>query len=163
MGMGEAIRRCLRGYVRFGGRASRPEYWYFILFLILAQIGLGIVDTALFGSAENGDAGPLGSLFSLAMLPPTLAAGWRRMHDTGRSGLFLLYPLIVIVGIMSFAGMTGALDALTGDAPVAGLDGLFGIVLALSLVVLMISPLLVLWWLTRPSQPSANQWGPAPR
>ena len=80
------------------------------------------------------------------------------MHDTGRSGLYVLYPLIVMVGIGSFAAMFGGFD-LSGDG---AFSGFVGIIMAGALLVAMFSPLLVLWWLTRPSQPGSNDWGPNP-
>lgn len=172
MSFTEAIRTCLRNYVTFSGRARRPEYWWFMLFLFLGGLALGLVDTALFGSPAPVDrgleddgvrvssgSGPLGSLFNLAMLLPSLAAGWRRMHDTGRSGLYLLYPLIVMVGIYGFAAFTGVIGAAGGFS---GFGGIALVVLLLAFLVFLISPLLVLWWLTRPTQPGTNQWGPEP-
>ena len=49
MGFQDAVRTCLRKYATFSGRASRPEYWYFMLFLFLGNLALGIVDGILFG------------------------------------------------------------------------------------------------------------------
>ena len=175
MGFTDAIRTCLRKYATFSGRASRPEYWYFILFQFLGGFILGILDGAIFGGQvttttapgtvgiEAQSNGPLVSLFSLAMLLPTLAAGWRRMHDTGRSGLFLLYPLIVFFGLVMFIGfMSGFGNVLAGDFG-AIIAGVGGVVAMLVMLVLLISPLMVLWWLTRPSQPGSNEYGPPPR
>ena len=44
----------------------------------------------------------------------------------------------------------------------AAFVGLFGIVMAVAVVIAVISPLIVIWWLTRPTQPETNQWGPPP-
>lgn len=167
MTFAKSIRTCLRNYVTFSGRASRSEYWWFALFIVIGSVILGFVDASLFGTSvvKTGPGsvsvesdGPLASLFSLATLLPALAVGWRRMHDTGRSGLFLLYPLIVMVGLgtaVSFFGGIGALSGGTGG-------GLALLVLVPAMIILAISPLLVLWWLTRPSQPGANSYGPNP-
>lgn len=171
MGFAQAIRTCFRNYVTFSGRASRPEYWYFALFILLGNIGFGILDGLLFGAADVETApgairaesnGPLAALFGLATLLPGLAAAWRRMHDTGRSGLYVLYPLIVTIGIVTFMGVTAGIFGAgqTGLAQFAG--GLSSLLLALAVVVLAISPLLVLWWLSRPSEPGPNRWGPNP-
>lgn len=168
----DAIRRCFRKYVTFSGRAPRPEYWYFILFLFLGGIATNILDGLLFGSGSvetapgsvtaQSDGGPLYALFSLTTLLPMLAAGWRRMHDTGRSGLYLLYPIIVWVGIAGFAGMIGATDAaLTGDFA-AAFAGITGIIFAIAVIIAIFSPLIVIWWLTRPTQPGPNVYGPNP-
>ncbi|MFN3143837.1 MAG: DUF805 domain-containing protein [Paracoccaceae bacterium] len=172
MGFRDAVRTCLRKYATFSGRASRSEYWWFALFLVLGSLVIGAVDSLLFGTSmvevapgqfELRSNGPLAAIFSLAMLLPALAAGWRRMHDSGRAGIYLLYPLIVMVGMLSFIGFLGGTEALmTGDfgAIFAGVGGLIAL---LGAVVLLISPLLVLWWLTRPSQPGANAYGPNPQ
>ena len=47
----EAVRTCFSKYITFSGRASRSEYWYFVLFVILGSIVCNIVDTILFGTA----------------------------------------------------------------------------------------------------------------
>ncbi|KAA2314633.1 DUF805 domain-containing protein [Pseudooceanicola sediminis] len=162
MSFSQAISTCFRKYAVFSGRATRSEYWYFVLFLILGGIACDILDGIVFGGSiqttENSvslrSEGPLNGLFSLLTLLPSLAAGWRRMHDTGRSGLYLLYPLIVIVGIGTFTALFGVLPW--------QLDGIFMIAMSIAMVILIISPLLVLWWLSRPSQPGANEWGAAP-
>lgn len=97
-----AVATCLRNYVTFSGRASRPEYWYFFLFSILVSLGLSIVDTAMFGPVEGmgGSNGPLASLFSLAIFLPSLAVGVRRLHDSDRSGWWLLLVLIPVLGFL---------------------------------------------------------------
>ncbi|WP_163849015.1 DUF805 domain-containing protein [Pseudooceanicola aestuarii] len=170
MGFTDAIRTCFRNYVTFSGRASRPEYWWFVLFVILGGIVAGILDGIVFGAAsvDTGPGaisaqsnGPLAALFSLATLLPGLSAAWRRMHDSGRSGLFVLYPLIAFFGVMSFGAMFGGIDMMSGDIG-AAFSGLFGIVFAVAVFIAVISPLLVIWWLTRPSQPGPNTWGPNP-
>lgn len=170
-----AIRTCFAKYITFSGRASRSEYWWFFLFCILGSLVLGVLDATLFGMVEYatevtdervdfeaGGNGPFASLFSLATLIPTLSAGWRRMHDTGRSGLHLMYPLIAMFGIASFIGfMAGFENLFAGDFPELIAGGL-GIVTLIALVILVLSPFIVLFWLTRPSQPGANRYGPNP-
>ncbi len=173
MSFTDAIRTCLGKYFTFSGRARRSEYWYFVLFMLLGSIVTGALDGIVFGAADveigalddggygasAGSSGPIASLFSLAMLIPSLAAGWRRMHDTGRSGLYLIYPLIVMVGLATFASLIGALDPLLAGEAVGGFAVLMFFIGA---IVFLISPLLVLWWLTRPSQPGQNEYGPNP-
>ena len=89
-----AVRTCLAKYATFTGRAQRSEYWWFILFQLLAGMAIVVVDAALFGLLGQ----PVAVLWSLAMIPPTLAAGTRRLHDTGRSGWFQLVAFIPAVG-----------------------------------------------------------------
>ncbi|MCA0919122.1 DUF805 domain-containing protein [Pseudooceanicola nanhaiensis] len=162
MSFSDAIRTCLRKYVTFSGRASRPEYWYFFLFTLLLGLAASIIDSAVFGVSSDSD-GPASLLTSLFIFLPMLAAGFRRMHDTGRSGLYLFYPLIALVGVISFAAMMGAADALSTGNFEGLFTGLLGIVMIFAVIVLILSPLIVLWWLTRPSQPGANQYGANPK
>lgn len=84
--MGQSISTCLRKYADFSGRASRSEYWYFVLFTYLVSL----VFAATHSSA-------LTSLASLGLFLPTLAAGVRRLHDTNRSGWWLLFPIVNLV------------------------------------------------------------------
>jgi uncharacterized membrane protein YhaH (DUF805 family) len=165
-----AIKTCFRKYVTFSGRATRPEYWYFVLFLFAGSIAAGALDGALFGMAQVEVApgefraqsnGPLSLIFALVTFIPVISAGWRRMHDSGRSGLHLLYPLIVMVGIGSFFGFTFGIDTMDGSM-FDNLEGLMLLLFAVSMIVLMLSPLIVIWWLARPSDPGPNRYGPHP-
>ena len=100
MSFQDAIRICLqRRYGDFNGRARRSEYWFFILFTAIAGAVGGALD-AIFRirSGAYGGTGPIQGLIQLALLVPTLAAGARRLHDTGRSGWWQLIGLIPIVG-----------------------------------------------------------------
>lgn len=88
----------LKKYAVFYGRAGRLEYWYFVLFNILITIGLGIIDNlaGTFNTATG--SGLLGAVYALAVLVPSIAVAVRRLHDTGRSGWWLLIILIPIIG-----------------------------------------------------------------
>lgn len=87
--------KVLRQYVDFAGRARRKEYWMFTLISLIISIVLDIVDSVLgFGSLGLLDSGPFGLLYGLAVLLPGLAVGVRRLHDTGRSGWWMLLALI---------------------------------------------------------------------
>ena len=88
-------------YVDFKGRAGRREFWYFTLFYLIIAVILGIIDSLVFGSvSENGtpSAGVLGSIFSLALLLPSLGISIRRLHDIGKSGWWLLIGLVPLIG-----------------------------------------------------------------
>ncbi len=85
----DAVKAVFNKYADFKGRARRSEYWYFVLFS-------GVV-SAILGAIPK--AGPfLSAIFSLAILVPSLAVSWRRMHDIGKSGAYYLIALIPIVG-----------------------------------------------------------------
>ena len=89
-------------YADFDGRARRKEYWMFTLVNIAILIGLSIVSSIL--GAIWDPLGWLGYLaymgYALAVLVPGLAAGVRRLHDTGKTGWFLLLGLIPFVGFL---------------------------------------------------------------
>ena len=169
----DAIRTCLSKYVTFSGRASRPEYWFFALFLFLGSVVFGIFDSVLFDRMPQinkeeivleyqPQETPLSTGFSLLTLLPALAAAWRRMHDTGRSGLYVFFPMLLFLAV---GGLALAVFAMAGMTPGAFGDFVFGasgMFIGLALVIMLFSPLLVLWWLTRPSQPGDNAYGPNP-
>jgi uncharacterized membrane protein YhaH (DUF805 family) len=169
MGFSEAVRVCLREYITFSGRAKRPEYWYFFLFMFLGGVIFSVFDYYLFGgttettatSVEVKSNGPLNSIFNLAVLLPSLAVGWRRMHDTGRSGLYLFFPLIVMICVGAYLAIWGGLAQLINGNVGAFLGGLGGIVGMVALALLILSPLIVLFWLLQRSQPGDNKYGPA--
>jgi len=87
----------LRNYVGFSGRAHRPEYWYFTLFNFLITMGIGFFEQ-LVGVGTGDAGGPLSGLYSLAVFVPSLAVGVRRLHDSGRTGLWLLLLLLPVLG-----------------------------------------------------------------
>jgi uncharacterized membrane protein YhaH (DUF805 family) len=88
----------LRKYAVFEGRARRREYWWFVLFVIVISIVLAIVDSMMGTYNSEIGYGIIGGIFALAMLIPSLAVGARRLHDTGRSGWWLLIGLIPLIG-----------------------------------------------------------------
>lgn len=82
----------LKNYVGFQGRARRKEYWMFVLISTIVSVVLSIVESiADISSLLTG-------LYSLVVLLPSLAVGVRRLHDTGRSGWWLLLSLIPLIG-----------------------------------------------------------------
>lgn len=89
----------LKKYADFSGRARRKEYWVFTLFSVTFSLLLGFADVAL-GFSRDGGTGPLGAVYSLAVLIPSLAVTVRRLHDTGRSGWWILIGLIPCVGFI---------------------------------------------------------------
>ncbi|WP_432892786.1 DUF805 domain-containing protein [Kribbella sp. CA-245084] len=94
----------LKKYAVFDGRARRKEYWMFVLFNVIASIILSILDRILgldFGGSSSS-SGWLSTIYSLAVLLPTIGVAIRRMHDTGRSGWWILINLIPCVGWIWF-------------------------------------------------------------
>jgi uncharacterized membrane protein YhaH (DUF805 family) len=89
----------LKKYAVFDGRARRKEYWMFFLFNFIVSIVLGIIDGVI-GTGGNGSVGILGGLYALAVLLPSIGVGIRRLHDTGRSGWWLLIGFVPLIGVL---------------------------------------------------------------
>ena len=85
-------------YADFSGRAQRAEYWYFVLFYLLIYLGLMIVDSLTGTFSESMGLGLTSGLFTLAILLPSISVGVRRLHDTDRSGWWLLIGFIPLIG-----------------------------------------------------------------
>ncbi|MBL0609925.1 DUF805 domain-containing protein [Aeromonas jandaei] len=85
----------LKQYAVFSGRARRTEYWMFVLCNVVFMLLVGMVDR-LIGS----DKEILSAIYSLAVLLPSLAVAVRRLHDTDRSGWWLLIGLIPVIGTL---------------------------------------------------------------
>ena len=81
-------------YADFNGRARRKEYWMFVLFNFVVSLVLGIVMGLISQTAANA----VSIIYTLALLLPGLSLGVRRLHDTGKSGWFMLIGLIPLVG-----------------------------------------------------------------
>jgi len=131
MSFQDAVRTCLQQkFADFSGRARRSEYWWFALFGFAAQIVASILNSILH-LPSTGTSSLLGTLVSLALLVPGLAVGIRRLHDTGRSGWWLLIALIPLVGaivLLVFFVQDSQGDNAYGPSPKggAGMYGQFG-------------------------------------
>ena len=88
----------LRQYAVFKGRARRKEYWFFILFNLIASLVLTLVDFMTGSLDPELGMGLLSGLYSLAILIPSLAVTVRRLHDTDHTGWWLLIGLIPLLG-----------------------------------------------------------------
>lgn len=181
-----ATKACLRKFIQFSGRASRSEYWYFVLFCMLVSLLLVIFNSLLNGPTvfteravvieadgtrtfketvrKQYTGGPLGMVFSIAMVLPMLAASWRRLHDVGRRGLWVLAPPAILVGYVCFSVLNTmtireVLEAFatTGNIEVNDPPGVLPMFLlvAASFVTLSV-------WLCRKSEPRTNKYGPNP-
>ncbi len=90
--------KVLKQYTDFTGRARRKEYWFFTLFNVLISLALAIIDNALGTFSAEAHTGLLEGIYSLAVLVPGLSVTVRRLHDTNRSGWWLLIALIPLLG-----------------------------------------------------------------
>lgn len=104
MDMVTAVKTVLSKYATFSGRAARPEYWWWVLATIILFLVLGVIDGALvapmlgFEAFEPTAGQPISLIASLGLLIPNLAVAARRLHDTDKSGWWLLLGLIPLIG-----------------------------------------------------------------
>ena len=146
-----AKRPIVEKYADFSGRAPRAEYWWYALALIIVFVVLSIVESILgIKGMIGGIYGPLTALLWLATIVPGLAVGVRRLHDTNRSGLWLLlvipYVISAVVALVSMA--SGSFVGLGS----AGVLGIIGFLCAIALLVFMVLP----------GTPGDNRYGPNP-
>ena len=88
----------LKKYAVFSGRSRRREYWYFVLFYLIIYVVLAVADAATGSFDSKSGIGLFTGIFSLAMLIPSLSVTVRRLHDTDRTGWWILITLIPLIG-----------------------------------------------------------------
>jgi uncharacterized membrane protein YhaH (DUF805 family) len=154
-----AKRPVLEKYADFNGRAPRAEYWWFFLAVVIAMIVVGIIESILgLKGMVLGLYGPLTLLLWLAVIVPNIAVGVRRLHDTNRSGWWILLPLIpyalgmVLGGAAVMSAAAGSSAGMMAGAGIAGIFFLIGAVCAIVLLVFMVLP----------GTPGDNRYGPNP-
>lgn len=143
----------LKRYAEFSGRSRRMEYWMFQLFMILVYVVLMVLMMMVGGGAlmSGGDPNALAAaggavmiiggiyfLFALVMFIPNLAVSIRRLHDTNRSGWWILAPLAGYVLVLIGAAMAASSPDNPGIGGVLSLIGLVAVIgLGLTLLVFM--------------------------
>ena len=90
----------LKKYAVFEGRARRREYWFFVLFNLLATILLLLIDVYMASVNPQTGLGVLSGLYSLAVILPSISVLVRRLHDTNRSGWWFWIGLIPLIGVI---------------------------------------------------------------
>ncbi|MBD5289145.1 MAG: DUF805 domain-containing protein [Bacteroides sp.] len=89
----EALRSAIvENYCNFEGRASRSQYWWYVLFTALLGFLIGII----FGEETTGNI--IQGIVTLALLLPGLGLAVRRLHDIGKSGWWIFLAFIPLVG-----------------------------------------------------------------
>jgi len=158
----------LKRYADFSGRSRRMEFWMWQLFQIIVYfVVIILVMMAGGGAMMTGDPTALAAaggavmiifllymLYALVVLIPSIAVAVRRLHDTNRTGWWILGPLVPYV-FMFLAGMMAM-----SSPDMAGLAGIIGLVCLLAVIVLALV-LLVFYFLEGTKGP--NQYGPDPK
>ena len=154
-----AKRPVLEKYANFNGRAPRAEYWWFFLAMVIASIVIGIIESILgLKGMVLGLYGPLSLLLWLAVIVPSIAVGVRRLHDTNRSGWWILLPLIPYCLALVLGGaavMGAAAGSSAGMMAGAGLAGIFLLIGGICAIVLLV-------FMVLPGTPGDNRYGANP-
>ena len=176
----QAVRVCFRKYAVFNGRATRAEFWWWVLASNLAVIAAAAVDavlSALFAAIGVPFFSPLAVVTVMGIVLPSLAVAVRRLHDIDKSGwwllvwycidfvasLFLVVSLAVLVLLFAFGIVEGGWSAkgvLSDNVLV--LIAVFPFVI-ISLVAILAVYAWALVWLVRQGGPGDNRFGPDPR
>jgi len=138
-------------YADFSGRAPRAEYWWYILGAIIVSVIARIIDSIV-GLNVVGPYGLLSLIVMLGLLVPNIAVSVRRLHDTNRSGWWILLPIVPYALAIVLAGpaiMTGSVGAGIGIA-------------ALLMFVGFICGIVVLVFMCLAGTPGDNRYGPNP-
>ena len=103
MGFGEAVKSFWSHYSKFKGCSRRSEYWWIQLFLVLTNLAVAAIDLVLMNGdidrfIANGGGGIVGLIWILVTIVPALAVLVRRLHDTGKSGWWVLIGFVPLVG-----------------------------------------------------------------
>jgi uncharacterized membrane protein YhaH (DUF805 family) len=104
----------LKKYAVFDGRARRKEYWYFFLISTVISIFLALIDSFTGTISEEAGLGLLSGIYALVVLIPGLSVTVRRLHDTDRSGWWILIGLIPVIGGIALLVFM-VLDSTPGD------------------------------------------------
>ena len=157
----------LKRYADFSGRSRRMEYWMWVLFQIILYIlflGLSIAFVGSVASAAPDDAMATGGaamilmavygVVWLALLVPSLAVSVRRLHDTGRSGWWVL--AFFLSYFLVFFAMGAGMASPDNMAAAGGLSLIAGLLVFVLGIVLLVFMLL-------DGTPGPNKYGPDPK
>ena len=100
-----AVKLALNNYAVFRGRTTRPDYWFFWLFTLLASIVAAKIDTVVSSSHTY-----VQSLVELFLFIPSIATGTRRMHDVNKRGWWLIVPFANIFFLVQKSGPLNEFD-----------------------------------------------------
>ena len=141
VGFGLAIKLGFENYVKFGGRATRAEYWWWQLFVLLVS-----------------SVPIIGSVIWLATFIPSIAVTSRRLHDIGRTGWWQALPwglsLVFVVSLIF-----GFIRLFLSESS----ETIFFVITVISLLTLIAVGILLLVWFCRRGQNGINKYGPDPR
>lgn len=142
--------RPLKRYAHFNGRAPRAEYWWFYLGTVI----VGFLAEILDGSLMSEEVGWLSLVVNLGLIVPSIAVAVRRLHDTDRSGWWLLAPVLpaAVFGYQAIqAALSGSID--TWDP---------GVLAMIAIAALLIACIVLLIFMVLPGTTGPNSHGSDP-
>ena len=152
----EAISSVFRNYVNFSGRAQRSEYWWFILFAVISQTVVTFIPF-------------LGTIYALALFLPSLAVAVRRLHDTNRTGWWVLVYLVpawvsaaLAIVLFLLFGLDGGDLSFADGGEWAAIGVFLGILLVIGLIVTLVLAIVMIVFLILPGTQGPNRYGPDP-
>ncbi len=148
----------LKKYAVFSGRARRKEFWFFVLFNLLASIILVVIDVFLGTFNQETGSGLLGSIYALGVFIPYLAVTVRRLHDTNRSGWWIMMPLATIILVGILAAIVIPMSGTDGANETAG-----GIAMIFLGIIVLASNIAFFVFLVSDSTPGLNRFGNNPK
>lgn len=132
--IGEAFIRFWKKYATFKGRASRGEFWWWVLCTFIIQIAFAVIfavlDAIIGSNTANGMQSFVNTIWVLATIVPSLALSVRRLHDTNKAGttLVILYAIDFIGGVLLSVGLVmtglGAISVIGGGSSSTGAAGI---------------------------------------
>ena len=174
MTFGESIKTCFRKYAEFKGRACRSEFWWFVLLILLIEVGLYfiyglsmiplLVKGQFNASSITGMSLPFTIVmlvFELAFLLPSLAVTTRRLHDRNKSGWWLViyYVLTLICLVPMFLFYTMADHSEQFNDTITYVLAFVFFILAILLFALAV---VLLVWFCQRGTIGPNKYGPDP-
>lgn len=171
----------LRRYFEFSGRSRRQEYWLFTLFNVLLSVAFSIAQAAVGGGAaalfarddaliaSPSDGAAVGAsialglqaLVSLALLIPRISVTVRRLHDTDRSGWWVLAPLIP-AAVMIAGGIYFVTQMFAGGQNPDDMLGLY-IIIGVAALALVVLSLVLFVFMCLDGTRGPNRFGPDPK
>lgn len=161
---------CFKNYAKFTGRACRSEFWFFMLFNFVISNALNIMSQSLLWVNDDMiEVVLIGNIYGLAVFIPSLAVTVRRLHDTGKSGWWILsYYLPILLTVVFFVVLFVQIFSEFSfyemnkirpeDIPWITVVGIL-----LCLFLSLFFGIFLLVWLCTDSQPGTNKYGPNPK
>ena len=164
----ESVKTCIRKYADFSGRATRAEYWWWVLATTVAGFAIGAIDGFINSVTGPYSFSPLSAIFGLAVLLPDLAVTARRLHDTGRSGWWqLVWFVVAVLGAIPLVIGVAAtiISAMSGDSWWGHPSFWIPVIIGAAVSFLIWLGIFIWWivWMVQQGQPGPNHYGPDPR